>query len=238
MPAKPLVTFDVFSALVDSRSGAARVLGAWAEQRGWPADGEEVYDRWDGLNKRSHRDVTTWRSYAQLAAGALEATYTQLGLHGDVRTDCAALLDSMAHWPLWPDVDDGLAELAGQFRFGVLSNIDDDLLARTRVSQLPLDPAAIVTSERVLAYKPARRIYSEAARLLGPYVHVASSARDVKGALEAGIDVVRLSRPGHALDPDGPVPQHQATSTTRLAALITPLHPRRHRHEAGSGVFI
>lgn len=227
MPAKPLVTFDVFSALVDSRRGASRALDAWAEQRGWPVAGAEVYDRWDALNKRSHRDVVTWRSYAELATAALEATYAKLELPGNSTVDCAELLDSMEQWPLWPDVGEGLVELAGQCRLGVLSNIDDHLLAHTRVRQLPVDPAAIVTSERVRAYKPSPTFYDEAERLLGPYVHVASSARDVRGAREAGACTVRLSRPGHTLDPDGPAPTHEATSTVGLAALILPIHPAR-----------
>ncbi len=40
----------------------------------------------------------------------------------------------------------------------------------------------------------------------GVQVHVPASARDVRGALEAGMDVVRVVRPGHRLDPAGPVP--------------------------------
>lgn len=231
-PVRPVVTFDVFSALVDSRRGGARVFDAWSRERHWLVPGAEVYDRWDELNKRSHRDVATWLPYAELAGAALEMAYAQLDLHGDPKADSTALLDSMVDWPLWPDVEDGLSELAGPFRLGVLSNIDDDLLARTHVHTLPVDPEAVVTSERVRAYKPSPTFYAEAERLLGSYVHVASSARDVRGALEAGIDVVRLRRPGHALDPDGPVPQHEATSTTGLAALITRLHPTCHPHTA------
>jgi 2-haloacid dehalogenase len=51
-------------------------------------------------------------------------------------------------------------------------------------------------------------------------VHVASSARDVRGALEAGIEVIRLRRPGHALDPTGPRPEREAGDLTELAALL------------------
>ena len=114
----------------------------------------------------------------------------------------------------------GRSELAGRFRLGVLSNIDDDLLARTHVRTLPVDPEAVVTSERVRAYKPSPTFYAEAERLLGSYVHVASSARDVRGALEAGVRVVRLRRPGHGVDPDGPTPPRQATSTVGLVVTL------------------
>ncbi|CAN5864271.1 hypothetical protein BH20ACT6_BH20ACT6_05380 [soil metagenome] len=221
MPAPPLVTFDVFSALVDSRHGAAQTLDGWAGERGWAVSGRAVYDRWDALNKSAHREVQSWLPYTELAETALAATYAQLDLQGEPATDTRALLASMADWPLWPDVEEGLAELSGHCRLGVLSNIDEDLLALTRVRTLPVDPTAVVASERVRAYKPAARMYAEAGRLLGRFVHVASSARDVRGALEAGVAVVRLRRPGHSVDPAGPLPQHETSSTIGLAALIT-----------------
>jgi len=52
---------------------------------------------------------------------------------------------------------------------------------------------------------------------------VATSARDVRGALEAGIPVVRLRRPGHELDPDGPRPSHEITSTSELPEVLASL---------------
>jgi 2-haloacid dehalogenase len=51
-------------------------------------------------------------------------------------------------------------------------------------------------------------------------VHVATSGRDVRGALEAGIDVIRLRRPGHRLDPDGPQPSREAADLHELASLL------------------
>lgn len=219
-PDRPVVTFDVFSALVDSRRGASAFLGAWAGARGWPCTGAAVYDAWDAENKRLHRDVEEWVPFAALAERALATTYADLALAGDPGSDAAALLDSMAEWPLWPDVEQGVGEVAAHLRVGLLSNIDDDLLSRTRVRDLPVEPAAVVTSQRVRAYKPGARLYGEAGRLLGRFVHVASSARDVRGALDAGLPVVRLRRPGHVLDPQGQVPRREVDSTLGLAPVL------------------
>lgn len=219
-PERPVVTFDVFSALVDSRRGASACLGAWSGARGWSCAGAEVYDAWDAENKRLHRDVEDWVPYAALAERALASIYADLALAGDPGADAAALLESMADWPLWPDVEQGVGEVAAHLRVGLLSNIDDDLLARTRVRGLPVDPAAVVTSQRVRAYKPGARLYGEAGRLLGRFVHVATSARDVRGALDAGIAVVRLRRPGHVLDPRGQVPRRETDSTIGLAPVL------------------
>lgn len=51
-------------------------------------------------------------------------------------------------------------------------------------------------------------------------MHVASSARDVRGALEAGIPVVRLRRPGHRLDPEGPQPPYEVEDLGELLELL------------------
>lgn len=230
----PVVTFDVFSALLDSRRGAAACLGDLAGRRGWPVDGRSVYDAWDRHNKAAHRAARRggFRSYAELAEEALAAAYAELGLAGDPAADPAAdtalLLAGLPSWPTWPDVPEGLAAVAARHRVGLLSNIDDALLERTAVAGPPVDPDLVVTSQRAGAYKPDPRIYRYAARVArdvagAELVHVASSARDVRGALEAGLRVVRLRRPGHHLDPAGPRPPVEVDDLTALTAVLADL---------------
>jgi 2-haloacid dehalogenase len=220
----PVVTFDLFSALLDSRTGGAAALGPIAAARGWAVGGAELYDRWDAANKRAQRDCGHWVPYRELAVRALAEVYGSLGLAADAVADVDALLGSLPGWPLWPDVADGLPALRSRFRVGLLSNVDDDLFARTRAAPL-VDPALAMTSERLRAYKPGARIYHEAGRLLGPMVHVATSARDVRGALEAGLTVVRLIRPGHELDKEGPSPTHEVRHIGELDPLLEQVAP-------------
>jgi len=53
--------------------------------------------------------------------------------------------------------------------------------------------------------------------IAGPsFVHVAASARDVRGALQADVDTIRLIRPGHDIDPAGPRPTRQVTGLDEL----------------------
>jgi 2-haloalkanoic acid dehalogenase type II len=215
-----LITFDLFSALIDSRTGASRVLGGIAAQHGWRIDGERLYDEWDRRNKASQRDEPEWIPFAAHCTRSLAATYADLGLTGLPAVDAAVLLGSVGGWPLWPDVAEGLPALAQQHRIGVLSNVDDDVVARTKVAALVADDA-VLTSERLRAYKPHPDIYRRAReRAGGALLHVATSGRDVRGALEAGIDVVRLRRPGHRLDPEGPAPEHEAADLVELRHLI------------------
>jgi 2-haloacid dehalogenase len=216
----PLVTFDLFSALIDSRMGASAVLDGLAHARGWPVDGGTLYDVWDARNKASQRDLATWVPFVEHCRRALADAYAELDLPGHADDDVVVLLRSVADWPLWPDVAEGLPALAARHRVGILSNVDDAVFARTRVAPLVADDA-VLTSERLQAYKPSPELYRRAlASAGGDLVHVASSARDVRGALEAGIDVIHLRRPGHTLDPSGPRPPREAAGLWDVADLL------------------
>ncbi len=218
-----LVTFDLFSALIDSRTGGSAVLGRLAGERGWAVDGERLYDEWDRRNKASQRDEPDWIPFAEHCRRALAAAYAELHLSEDLdlaAEDAALLNRSVADWPLWPDVAEQLPELGQRYRVGVLSNVDDAIFARTPVAPL-VDDTAVLTSERLRAYKPAAALYRRAReRAGGELTHVATSARDVRGALEAGIRVVRLRRPGHQLDPAGPAPRDEADDVRGVGALL------------------
>lgn len=216
---RPVVTFDLFSALLDSRTGGSAFFDRLASERGWVLAGSEVFDGWDAANKKAQAECVTWVPYRELAATALAATYSSLGIDGEAVADTHALLDSMADWPLWPDIVEVLPRLAADYRIGLLSNVDDDIFASTRVTGL-VDHDVAMTSQRLRAYKPCARIYTEARSGLGRMVHVASSARDVRGALEAGCPLIRLRRPGHELDARGPRPTYEASDATDLPRLI------------------
>ena len=226
MPGDPVerrtVTFDLFSALLDSRTGGSRGWQSVADRRGWPVPGEALYDEWDRRNKAAQRDCVPWQPWRVPATAAWRRTCDDLGLTvtaADVESDVEAFAGTMAEWPLWPGVADGLPRLASTHRVGLLSNVDDALFARTAAAAF-VDSDVALTSERLGAYKPHPEIYLRAKARLGDLVHVATSARDVRGALEAGIPVVRLRRPGHDLDPDGPRPGREAGGIDEIAALL------------------
>lgn len=214
-----VVTFDLFSALLDSRTGGSAGFDRLARAAGWPVTGLQLYDAWDPNNKAAQSDCVSWVPWREPASRALHRTYASFGLDGDLTAGVEVLVESMSDWPLWPDVASGLSGLAATHRVGLLSNVDDELFARTAAAAL-VDPDLALTSQRLKAYKPHAEIYRRAAETLGSMVHVATSARDVRGALEAGIPVVRLRRPGHRLDPDGPRPTYEVDSAADLAAVL------------------
>lgn len=220
-----IVTFDLFSALTDTRTGASRTFAAIAAERGWDLSGETVYDTWDGHNKALQREARPPTSFREVSRTALEAAYADLGLDAALAPrDLARLHETIPDWPLWPDVAAGVAAVAGLDRVtgvGLLSNVDDDLARLTRAHAL-VDPDLVLSSQRLGAFKPSAEIYTRAVDAVAParLVHVAASARDVRGALEAGITAVRLARPGHVVDPTGPRPPHEVRDATELAAVV------------------
>lgn len=220
-----IVTVDLFSAATDTRAGAGAALGSIAEERGWGLDGGALYDVWDRHNKELQRRARTPWTFTALSRVALRRAYAELGLDpGLAGADLARLHDGIGAWPMWPDVADGLRRVATIARVGLLSNVDDDLARRTRAAAL-VDPDLLLTSQRLGAFKPDPAIYLAAVRAAAPerLVHVAASARDVRGALEAGITVVRLARPGHQVDPDGPPPLVEVSDARELAAVVSAL---------------
>jgi 2-haloacid dehalogenase len=224
-----IVTFDLFSAATDTQSGAGAALGAIAAERGWPHDGLALYDVWNQHNKALQRVAQAPQTFAEISREALRQAYAELGLDpGLAGADLARLHGTVGDWPLWPDVEEGIRSLADIARVGLLSNVDDELARRTRAAAL-VDPDLLLTSQRLGAYKPNPAIYRAAIEAAVPdqIVHVAASARDVRGALDAGIPVVRLARPGHVVDPDGPAPPVEVNGALELAAAVRSVHGRR-----------
>lgn len=221
-----IVTFDLFSALLDTRTGAGAAFDELATSRGWPIGGLDLYDRWDAHNKAAQKDVAArvasggeWESFAALSTRMLGRTYEELDLDADHEADMRTVHASIPRWSPWPDVVAALASLSGEHRLGILSNVDDALFERTQVAGL-VDPDLVLTSQRLGAYKPGAQIYQRAAERTGGHVHVAASARDVRGSLEAGLATVRVARPGHRVDPDGPRPTHEVESLTELGPTL------------------
>jgi 2-haloacid dehalogenase len=223
----PAVTFDVFSALIDSRQGGTTAMGHLARRRGWEADPGALYVDFDVRNKQLHAGADGTETFRELAGRAMADVHAAHALTGDPAATTDELLASIPTWPHWPDVPEGLrAVAAAGHRIALLSNIDDDLLVGLDLGGVEV--ATRITSQGARSYKPAAGIYDHARAQLGAdLVHVPASARDVRGALEAGVTVVRVVRPGHRVDPDGPAPTHEVADLRDLPAVLAEVSHRR-----------
>jgi 2-haloacid dehalogenase len=213
------VTFDVYSALVDSRRGGTGAFVELARRRAWKADPEELFVRWDARNKALQGETTPFITYRELAHRALVDVCTELGLDVDASVDTEFLLSTIDRWPHFPDVPEGVGSVAERFPVALLSNIDDDLLARTNAG-FAFERA--VTSQQAHCYKPHEGIYRHAEAVLGtPLLHVPASPRDVKGATDAGLDIVRIKRPGQSFDADSTRLGREIDDLRELAGLLS-----------------
>ena len=111
------------------------------------------------------------------------------------------LADSVPGWVPFPDTNAALERLrAAGYALGILSNIDDDLLAATR-RHFTVEFELLVTAQQVRAYKPARPHFETARRLIGTrrWLHVGQGYfHDVVPARALGLPIAWINRNGEA----------------------------------------
>jgi FMN phosphatase YigB (HAD superfamily) len=152
---------------------------------------------------RVHRGVCRrWRTPrpTRRAAGSLRAAASDRvpdlprAAH---RRGAAFLPESLARWKPFPDTNRALERLrdAG-YALGILSNLDDDLLAGTlRHFTVPFE--FTVTAQQVRSYKPALRHFRAAREHVAGrrWLHAAQSyVHDVAPCAQLGISVAWVNR--------------------------------------------
>jgi len=139
-------------------------------------------------------------------------------------TQAGFLADSLPDWQPFADTNPALTRLvAAGYRLGILSNVDDDLLAGTR-RHLAVGFDLLVTAQQVGAYKPARPHFDTARQRIGPsrWLHAAQSYfHDVVPARALSIPVAWINRKGER-PTDGGRPDREFRILTELADWLAP----------------
>ena len=192
-----LVTFDCYGTLIDWRSGIADAF-----DEAVPGARHIPRDRLFGAYAEAEATVERgpYRPYRQVLEAAARRAAAQLGLR--VPSACRFFLaEALPSWPPFPDTAPALERLAGLgLRLGILSNIDDDLLART-LQHFTVSFSPLITAERLRSYKPAPAHFNRAVQVCGGrrdrIVHVAeSSFHDIQPARHLGIRAIWVNRTG------------------------------------------
>src|SRR5438128_8279228 len=108
------------------------------------------------------------------------------------------LAKELPTWTPFPDTNPSLARLSTEHTLGILSNVDNDLLAGT-VKHFTSHFEIKVTAENVRSYKPALGHFEEARRVIGdrPWTNVAASKyHHIEPAVQLGIKAVWVNRRG------------------------------------------
>jgi hypothetical protein len=77
MPSPVCVSFDVYTALVDSRRGGTAAFAELVRRNAWKVDPGELFVGWDARNKLLQAETKPFVTYKELARRALVG-----GLHG------------------------------------------------------------------------------------------------------------------------------------------------------------
>ena len=211
-----VVTFDCYGTLIDWETGIAEAFLAAAGTEGLTLDRGAVLAAYAELEPEV--EAGRFRPYREVLAETAVRVARRLGW-GITWQGARFLPESLPRWRPFPDTGPGLEALhrAG-YALGILSNVDDDLLAGT-LGHFPVRVDLLVTAQQVGSYKPAHGHFLEARRRLGGrrWLHAAQSYfHDVEPAAALGIPVVWVNRksesPGGAARPDREVPD--------LAALV------------------
>lgn len=203
-----IVTFDCYGTLIDWESGIRDAFSKAGFHAG------EALDAYGKIEPEVERE--TYRRYSDvLTATAMRVAES---LHQPV-ADGSFLATSLPAWTPFPDTNPALERLhrAG-IKLGILSNIDDDLLAET-IKHFTVSFDLIVTAQQVRSYKPGHAHFVTARERIGNarWLHAAqSNFHDIVPANALGIDNAWINR--RAEQPiEGGRPTFEYRNLTELA---------------------
>jgi 2-haloalkanoic acid dehalogenase type II len=201
-----VVTFDCYGTLIDWERGIAAAFRAALATDGVQLDLERVLAVYHEIEPLVQTEA--FRSYRDVLTETSRRVAARLGWKlADARA--VFLADSLPSWTPFPDTNGALERLArAGCRLGILSNVDDDLLAGTRRHfTAAFDPELTVTAQQVRSYKPAAAHFERArVKLSGQrWLHAGQSYfHDVTPARRLGIPVAWINRKGEATtEPSG-----------------------------------
>ena len=221
------ITFDCYGTLIDWEGGAKQSLRALLQKRRPRDTGllrteflDELFGAWE--RAQWTRIQQSYAPYRQIAAESLEqvAAEHELPLSG---ADARAFADSIATWQPFPDTAAALAKLKQKARLGIISNIDDDILAAS-VARLGVEFDLLLTAEQARAYKPSPLPFQRALERLNllpaQVAHAAFGFEyDITTAHALGFRTI-LVRRGRREFPPAPVPDLIVADLGELAQTL------------------
>jgi len=216
MPRYDVITFDCYGTLIDWESGIAAAFIDAAAKDGVTLIRDDVLRAYEETER--HVEAERYRSYrdilgqtAMRVAGALGWPFAP--------ERAGFLADSLPSWKPFPDTNPALELLvAGGCRLGLLSNIDDDLLAATR-EHFPVGFDIIITAQQVRSYKPGHAHFLTARQRIesARWLHAAqSNYHDIVPTNALGIDNAWINRKGQQ-PLDGGQPMFEFADLAALA---------------------
>jgi 2-haloacid dehalogenase/putative hydrolase of the HAD superfamily len=189
-----VITFDCYGTLIDWEAGIGAAFTTAAALDGVTLDRRALLRAYAEVEPVV--EAEGYRNYRAVLAETARRVSVRLGWAlPDKRA--GFLADSLPDWQPFPDTNPALTRLAAAgYGLGILSNVDDDLLAGT-LRHFGVTFDLLVTAEQVRSYKPAPGHFHAARRRIGGrrWLHAAQSLfHDVTPAQSLGIPVAWVNR--------------------------------------------
>jgi 2-haloalkanoic acid dehalogenase type II len=211
-----IITFDCYGTLIDWETGISAAFLEAARADGTELARDAVLHAYAELEPVV--EVEAYRSYREVLSETGRRVAERLGWqpsakHGNF------LAESLPRWQPFADTNPALQRLAAAgYRLGILSNVDDDLLAGT-LRQLDVDFELVITAQQVGSYKPAHGHFLAARQRIGErrWLHAAQSYfHDVVPAGTLSIPAAWINR-SHEVALEGGHPVRELRMLAELA---------------------
>jgi 2-haloalkanoic acid dehalogenase type II len=192
-----LITFDCYGTLIDWREGIRRAVRRHIPESAGTRD-DDLFGAFAEIENEI--EAGAYHPYRAVLRETARRLAARFGWRLSA-TDEGFLAESLPSWTPFADVNPALERLRSTgYRLGILSNIDDDLLAGT-LRHFTVSFDLVVTAQQVKSYKPAPAHFLRARDAVGGdprrLLHMAQSDyHDVQAAAPLGIPVVWVNRSG------------------------------------------
>jgi len=152
------LTFDVYSTLIDEKGGMFTGLQPLLSQL--PVPNPYINDRFYTLSQfqkheQNYQETHPTLLYRKILPLAYTAFAASLNLPEPPQSEAEAFGMSVGSWPAFPDTVAALQSLKKHYKLVILSNIDNESIARTLSGPLKgADFDAVYTAENIGSYKP------------------------------------------------------------------------------------
>ena len=221
-----VLSFDLYGTVVDMQGGLVAFVTPFLQAKGWRGRPDQFVTWW----RRTHFENSMIDAlcdsghtpYREISRRAVSYTMDRAGIAYD-DAEARMLVAAIERLPAFPEVPAALARLATRYRLAILSNGDRDMLEVAK-PYLGHAFACTISVQEAACFKPHRRSYATAARILEvtPHevLHVANHAFDCIGATAAGMRAAFIDRRGR---PYGQTPHQAAITVTSMSALADAL---------------
>ncbi len=189
------ISFDCYGTLIDWESGILPVLRTVLSNHGQSLPDAALLELYGEFEAEA--ESGPYQCYRGVLQSVMRSFADRLHFE-PTPAEIRSLHESVPAWPPFPDSVAALRELQSRHKLVIISNIDNDLFAKTR-KLLDVEFDGVITAEQARSYKPSLNNFRMALRTLAispdRLLHAGQSVyHDVVPARSLGISTVWVNR--------------------------------------------